>query len=86
MGMRPQIGPEGQGRPLIVTLDRVDAGALAQVGGKAANLGELRRINGIEVPPGLCVTTGAFERVVSSAPVIADCLWWLTTWWWPVAA
>ena len=40
MDMRPQIGPEGRGRPLIVALDHVDVGALPLVGGKAANLGE----------------------------------------------
>ena len=41
MEMRPQVGPAGQGRPLIVTLEHADAGGLPLVGGKAASLGEL---------------------------------------------
>ena len=43
MDMRPQIGPEGRGRPLIVALDHVDAGALPLVGGKAANKSKTHR-------------------------------------------
>ena len=42
------------------------------VGGKGANLGELSRIDGIRVPPGFCVTTDAFRRVMADAPSIDD--------------
>ena len=42
------------------------------VGGKAAHLGELSRINGIRVPAGFCVTTSAFERIVAEHPSIDD--------------
>src|SRR5919204_3183817 len=63
MEMRSQIGPEGRGRPLIVALDQVDAGALPLVGGKAANLGELIAA-GLPVPAGFCVTTEAYRDVV----------------------
>jgi len=42
------------------------------VGGKGANLGELPRIDGIRVPPGFCLTTDAFRRVVADAPSIGD--------------
>jgi len=66
MGMRPQIGPEGRGRPLIVALDRVDAGALPLVGGKAANLGELIAA-GLPVPAGFCVTTEAYRDMATAA-------------------
>ena len=62
MDMRRQIGPEGRGRPLIVALDHVDAGALPLVGGKAANLGELIAA-GLPVPAGFCVTTEAYRDV-----------------------
>ena len=64
--MRPQIGPAGQGRPLIVTLEHVDAGGLPLVGGKAANLGELITA-GLPVPAGLCVTTEAYRDVAAAA-------------------
>ena len=66
MDMRPQIGPEGRGRPLIVALDHVDAGALSLVGGKAANLGELIAA-GLPVPGGFCVTTEAYRDVAAAA-------------------
>jgi pyruvate,water dikinase len=50
----------------------IDQTQVAVVGGKGANLGELSRIDGISVPPGYCVTTGAFRRVMADAPSIHD--------------
>ena len=47
-------------------------GQVALVGGKGAQLGELSRIDGIRVPPGFCVTTDAFRRIMSEAPSIDD--------------
>ncbi|MCH6163804.1 phosphoenolpyruvate synthase [Streptomyces sp. M600PL45_2] len=41
-------------------------------GGKGTNLGELSRIEGINVPDGYCVTTDAFRRVIAEAPSIGD--------------
>ena len=66
MEMRPRMGPEGRGRPLIVALDHVDASALPLVGGKAANLGELIAA-GLPVPTGFCVTTEAYRDVATAA-------------------
>jgi pyruvate,water dikinase len=37
------------------------------VGGKGANLGELSRIEGIQVPDGFCVTTEAFRRIIGES-------------------
>ncbi|GIF21714.1 putative phosphoenolpyruvate synthase [Paractinoplanes tereljensis] len=37
---------------------------LELVGGKGANLGALTRMDGVSVPPGFCVTTDAYRRVV----------------------
>jgi phosphoenolpyruvate synthase/pyruvate phosphate dikinase len=54
----------------VVDLDEVGAADVAMVGGKGAGLGELTRIEGVSVPAGFCVTTGAFERIV--APAIDD--------------
>ncbi len=53
--------------PLVVGLDEIDRRHVALVGGKAAHLGELSRIGGVDVPPGFCVTTEAFRRVFARA-------------------
>jgi pyruvate,water dikinase len=42
------------------------------VGGKAANLAELSRIDGIRVPAGFWVTTTAFERMMADARSINE--------------
>lgn len=52
--------------PIIRTLDEVDAGSLALVGGKGANLGELVAA-GIPVPPAFVVTTEAYRRLLAEA-------------------
>ncbi|MFC8132285.1 rifamycin-inactivating phosphotransferase [Streptomyces sp. NPDC057302] len=56
----------------VVGLDEVDQTQLALVGGKGAHLGGLSRIDGVRVPPGFCVTTDAFRRVMAQAPSIDD--------------
>ncbi|MHA6795172.1 PEP/pyruvate-binding domain-containing protein [Pseudonocardia bannensis] len=53
-------------RALVLDLARLDAARLPQVGGKAANLGELLGA-GFEVPGGFCVTTAAYARVADAA-------------------
>jgi rifampicin phosphotransferase len=50
----------------------VDETQVAIVGGKGAHLAELSQIEGIRVPPGFCVTTDAFRRVMAAAPSIDD--------------
>ena len=47
---------------------------VAVAGGKGANLGELARVEGIDVPAGFCVTTAAFRRVVAADPAVAELL------------
>jgi pyruvate,water dikinase len=49
-------------------LPEIDRRQLALVGGKAANLGELSRFDGIQVPDGFCATTYAFDRVIAEVP------------------
>ncbi len=46
----------------VVGLEEIDGTQLEVVGGKAAHLGELSRIQGIRVPRGFCVTTEAYRR------------------------
>jgi pyruvate,water dikinase len=56
----------------VLGLHEIDATQVAVVGGKGAHLGALSRIEGIRVPPGFCVTTAAFQRIVASAPSLDD--------------
>ena len=51
---------------LVLALDLVGAGLLPDVGGKAANLGELLRA-GLPVPAGFCLTTQAYRRATAPA-------------------
>ncbi|MEU4202114.1 rifamycin-inactivating phosphotransferase [Streptomyces sp. NPDC026294] len=53
-------------------LAEIDETQVAVVGGKAAHLGALSRIEGIRVPAGFCVTTDAFRRIVAEAPSLDD--------------
>ena len=56
----------------VLGFQEIDQAQIAVVGGKGAHLGELSRIEGIRVPPGFCVTTHAFRRVMAEAPSIDD--------------
>jgi pyruvate,water dikinase len=56
----------------VLGLEEVDKTQVALVGGKAANLGELSRVEGIRVPAGFCVTTDAFRRAMTTMPWIDD--------------
>ena len=56
----------------VLGLDEVDEMQVAVAGGKGAHLGELSRIDGVRVPAGFCVTTGAFRRIIAEVPSIDD--------------
>jgi phosphoenolpyruvate synthase/pyruvate phosphate dikinase len=56
----------------VLGLEEIDTTQVAFVGGKGAHLGELSRIEGIRVPPGFCVTTDAFRRIMATVPWIDD--------------
>nr|BFE78155.1 hypothetical protein GCM10020093_007560 [Planobispora longispora] len=56
----------------VLDLQEIDETQVAVVGGKAAHLGGLSRIEGIRVPAGFCVTTAAFRRIMAEAPSIDD--------------
>ena len=56
----------------VVGFEEIGETQVAVVGGKGAHLGELSRIEGIRVPPGFCVTTDAFRRIMREAPSIED--------------
>ncbi|MEU8009624.1 rifamycin-inactivating phosphotransferase [Micromonospora parva] len=64
---------EGRGdRVPLVDLREVDETQVSVVGGKAAHLGALARIDGIRVPAGFCVTTAAFRQVMAQVPAVDD--------------
>ena len=54
----------------VLRFDQIDPTQVATVGGKGAHLAAVSRIDGVDVPPGFCVTTDAFRRVVSDAPAL----------------
>lgn len=56
----------------VLDLQEVDQTQIAVVGGKAAHLGELSRIDGVRVPAGFCVTTAAFRTIMAEVPAIDD--------------
>src|SRR3982751_6914572 len=56
----------------VLDFQEIDQTKVAVVGGKGARLGELSRIQGVRVPPGFCVTTDAFQRIMAEAPSIDD--------------
>jgi len=64
-------GGERMGR-YVLGFEELDQTRGAIVGGKGAHLGELSRIEGIRVPPGFCVTTNAFQRIIAEAPSIDE--------------
>jgi rifampicin phosphotransferase len=82
MGMEQHAAVVGGGDPdaietvqaeaYVLGLEEIDETDVGVAGGKGAQLGELSRIEGIRVPPGFCVTTGAFRRVMAQAPSIGD--------------
>lgn len=50
----------------VLGFQEIDKTKLAIVGGKGVNLGELSRIEGIEVPEGFCVTTKAYKEIIGN--------------------
>jgi len=56
----------------VLDFREIDQTQVALAGGKGANLGELARIDGLRVPAGFCVTTGAFLRIMADAPSLGD--------------
>ncbi len=52
--------------------EQIDRTNVADVGGKGVHLGELSRIEGVQVPDGFCVTTEAYRQIVAAVPSIDD--------------
>ncbi|WP_212004965.1 phosphoenolpyruvate synthase [Chitinophaga sp. HK235] len=58
----------------ILGFQEVDKTKLAMVGGKGANLGELSRMEGVQVPDGFCISTEAFRLIMEETPSIYELL------------
>lgn len=50
----------------VLGFQEIDKTKLSIAGGKGANLGELSRIKGIQVPEGFCVTTEAYQEIIGN--------------------
>ncbi|MEU1242985.1 rifamycin-inactivating phosphotransferase [Micromonospora parva] len=66
------MGEDRGDRVPLVDLREVDETQVSVVGGKAAHLGALARVDGIRVPAGFCVTTAAFRQVMARVPEVDD--------------
>ncbi|MFF2908030.1 phosphoenolpyruvate synthase [Paenibacillus sp. NPDC057934] len=51
-------------RSLVLGFQEMDNTQLMLVGGKGLNLGELSKIEGIQVPEGFCVTTEGYQKAI----------------------
>ena len=56
----------------VLEFQDIDQTDVAVAGGKGAHLAELTRIEGVRVPPGFCITTDAFRRIMTEAPAIDE--------------
>lgn len=64
--------------PYLLSLAQIDHNSHALVGGKAANLASLTKIEKLTVPAGICLTTQAFRDVVQTNPHFQELLQQLT--------
>ncbi|WP_448287130.1 phosphoenolpyruvate synthase [Phormidesmis priestleyi] len=58
----------------VLSFQDIDKTKLVVVGGKGANLGELSKIEGIRVPDGFCISTGAFKKIIRETSSINEFL------------
>jgi len=58
----------------VLSFQQIDRSKIMEVGGKGANLGELSRIKGIQVPDGFCVTTEAYKEITENKQEITNLL------------
>lgn len=58
----------------VLSFQDIDKTKIRVVGGKGANLGELSKIEGMLVPDGFCISTGAFQRIIGGTSSIHELL------------
>ena len=54
----------------VIGFHEIDRSDVLEVGGKGANLGELSKIEGIQVPDGFCITTEAYKEITGNNNVL----------------
>lgn len=57
-------------KTFVIGLQQLDKTKSSLVGGKGANLGELTKIEGVNVPQGFCISTEAYKRIVHQTPAV----------------
>ncbi|CAH0218292.1 Phosphoenolpyruvate synthase [Pedobacter sp. Bi27] len=58
----------------VIGFHEIDRSDVLEVGGKGANLGELSKIEGIQVPDGFCITTEAYKEITGNNNVLNSLL------------
>ena len=58
--------------PFVLPIEQIVAAQFGSVGGKAAQLAELSRIEGVRVPPGFCVSTDALWTALAATPSLGE--------------
>jgi pyruvate,water dikinase len=51
----------------VLPFQEIDRSNLMLAGGKGANLGELSKVKGIQVPEGFCITTEAYKKITENS-------------------
>ncbi|MBP2079159.1 phosphoenolpyruvate synthase [Oceanobacillus polygoni] len=64
---------------LVLGFQEMEKTQLLLVGGKGLNLGELSKIQGIQVPEGFCVTTAGYQKAIEQNEAFRALLGQLTT-------
>ncbi len=65
--MPPKNKLKTKNKPLyVLSFQQIDSSKFTLAGGKGANLGELSKIKGIQVPDGFCVTTEAYKKITGN--------------------
>ncbi|WP_440705864.1 phosphoenolpyruvate synthase [Heyndrickxia oleronia] len=59
---------------LVLDFQEIEKTQLSLVGGKGLNLGELSKIQGIQVPEGFCITTVGFQKAIEQNDAYHDLL------------
>lgn len=58
----------------VFDFQNVNKTKIKEFGGKGVNLGELRKIQGIQVSDGFCISTKAFKKILEQNPYINQLL------------
>ncbi|WP_338448432.1 phosphoenolpyruvate synthase [Niallia oryzisoli] len=58
----------------VLGFNEIDDSKLTAVGGKGLNLGELSRIEWVQVPDGFCITTEAYKKIIGDNKEFSDLL------------